>query len=213
MEFIEDQHREYQKAKFDEQSLKSKPFELFAEWFKLAENANIIDPNAFILSTSTKDGKPSSRVVLLKSYDESGFVFFTNYESRKGKEISENPNVAMLFFWDDLEKQIRIEGTAEKISEQESYEYFKTRPYTSKLGSWASHQSQPLSSRFKLIREVAKLMAKYPNPNDVPLPPYWGGYRVRPFSFEFWQGRPSRLHDRFLYKPLNGSWQVQRLSP
>ncbi|HOV92889.1 MAG TPA: pyridoxamine 5'-phosphate oxidase [Candidatus Kapabacteria bacterium] len=213
MKFIEDQHRDYQKSKLDEQSLTAKPFELFTKWFELAKNANIVDPNAFILSTSTTDGKPSSRVVLLKSYDENGFVFFSNYQSRKAREIDENPNVAMLFFWDDLEKQIRIEGVVEKTSEQESYDYFKTRPYTSKLGSWASRQSQPLSNRFKLIREVAKLMAKYPNPNDVPLPPYWGGYRVHPFSFEFWQGRPSRLHDRFLYKLVDDDWKVQRLYP
>ncbi|MCE5305583.1 MAG: pyridoxamine 5'-phosphate oxidase [Chloroherpetonaceae bacterium] len=213
MKFIDDSHREYQKAKFDEQNLKAKPYELFADWFALAKKANIVDPNAFILSTATKDGKPSSRAVLLKSYDENGFVFFSNYESRKGKEMDENPNVAMIFFWDDLEKEIRIEGTVEKISADESYEYFKTRPYTSKLGSWASRQSQPLSSRFKLIREVAKLMVKYPNPNDVPLPPYWGGYRIKPEAFEFWQGRPSRLHDRFLYKLIDGEWKVQRLFP
>ncbi|OGU40196.1 MAG: pyridoxamine 5'-phosphate oxidase [Ignavibacteria bacterium GWB2_35_12] len=211
-ESLSNLRRDYTKGSFSEKTAKENPFEQFKLWFEEVLAAEMLEPTAFVLSTSTKDGKPSSRVLLLKQFDEKGFVFYTNYDSRKGKEIEENPNAAILFFWDKLERQIRIEGKIEKISEVESDKYFQTRPYTSKLGTWASEQSSPLSSRFKLIRQVAQFMAKYPV--NVPLPPNWGGYRLIPDVFEFWQGRESRLHDRLQYnKNENGKWVITRLYP
>lgn len=203
--------RDYKKMSFNESIAKDSPFKQFDIWFKQALDSHFLDPNGFSLSTVNENGRPSSRMVLLKEYDEQGFVFFTNYESRKGKEINDNPFASMLFFWDKLERQIRIEGKIEKVSKQESEDYFETRPYTSRLGAWASKQSQKLNSRFKLMREVVLLMAKYPG--DVPLPPYWGGYRLKPDAFEFWQGRESRLHDRIKYELDNGKWMKSRLYP
>ncbi len=211
MKFINDEHRDYGKNTQEEKVTVNNPIELFEKWFQQAKGSNLLDYNAFVLSTVSKEGQPSSRVLLLKSYNENGFVFFTNYESRKGQELSENPKASMLFFWPQLEKQIRVQGTTEKISPEESYEYFKTRPYTSKVGAWASKQSEPLSSRFHLLREVAVIMMK--NPNEVPLPPFWGGYRLIPDEIEFWQGRPSRLHDRFQYQKDTNGWQIKRLYP
>jgi pyridoxamine 5'-phosphate oxidase len=203
--------RDYKKMSFNENIAHNDPFEQFKIWFEQALDSNFLDPNAFAISTADKNGRPSSRMVLLKEYDSKGFIFYTNYESRKGKEIKENPYASMLFFWDKLERQIRIEGKVERVSEEESYDYFKTRPYTSRLGAWASKQSTQLSSRFKLMKEVAILMAKYPK--DVPLPPYWGGFRLIPDSFEFWQGRESRLHDRIQYNFKDGKWNKIRLYP
>lgn len=203
--------RDYASGSLETEALDKSPIVQFSKWMEDAFNAGFADPNAFSLSTVSSSGKPSSRIVLLKKYDPDGLVFFTNYESRKGLDIAANNNVAMLFFWDNLERQLRIEGKAHKISEKESFDYFKTRDWESKLGAWASKQSQELSSRFKLIRKVAVLAAKYPK--EVPLPPFWGGYRVIPESFEFWQGRKSRLHDRFKYVLENGEWKIKRLYP
>jgi pyridoxamine 5'-phosphate oxidase len=205
------ERRDYKRMSFNENVADNNPFVQFKIWFKQALDSDFLDPNALSLSTADKNGRPSSRMVLLKEYDDKGFIFFTNYDSRKGKEIAENPYASMLFFWDKLERQIRIEGKLEKVSEQESYDYFKTRPYTSRLGAWASKQSTQLSSRFKLMKEVAILMAKYPK--DVPLPPYWGGFRLIPDAFEFWQGRENRLHDRIRYEIENGKWVKKRLYP
>ncbi len=170
-----------------------------------------MDPNAVSLCTASAGGRPSCRIVLLKHFDERGFVFFTNFESRKGSDIAENPQASMLLYWDKFERQIRIAGQVEKISVDETREYFDTRPFTSRLGAWASQQSRPLSSRFKLVREVAKYMVKYPK--NVPVPPHWGGYRIIPDTFEFWQGRESRLHDRFEYRLIDGDWKIERLYP
>jgi pyridoxamine 5'-phosphate oxidase len=204
--------RDYTRGKFDETIAKDNPLEQFREWFEEVLKTDFIEPNAMIVSTANKGGIPSARVVLLKKFDERGFVFYTNYESQKAKEIEENPNVSLLFYWDKLERQVRINGRAEKISREESEEYFRTRPYLSRIGAWASKQSKPLKSRFTLMREVAKLTMKFPF--DVPLPPFWGGYRVVPFYYEFWQGRPSRLHDRIAYTlQPDGSWIKQRLYP
>ncbi|TAL69931.1 MAG: pyridoxamine 5'-phosphate oxidase [Bacteroidetes bacterium] len=209
---ISDIRRDYTKGSFSEKTAKENPFEQFKLWFDEMLKIDMLEPTAFILSTSTKGGKPSSRVLLLKQYDDTGFVFYTNYDSRKGKEIDENPYGAMLFFWDKLERQVRIEGRIEKISSEDSDKYFQTRPYTSRLGTWASEQSSPLSSRFKLIRKVAQFMAKYPL--NVPLPPNWGGYKLLPDVFEFWQGRENRLHDRLQYnKNEEGKWGISRLYP
>ncbi|MCX7909933.1 MAG: pyridoxamine 5'-phosphate oxidase [Ignavibacteria bacterium] len=204
--------RDYSQGKFDESVAKDNPFEQFSEWFTEVLKSNFLEPNAMVLSTVGTNGIPTSRVVLLKKFDDNGFVFYTNYESQKAKDIEENPNVSLLFYWDKLERQVRINGKAEKVPMQESEEYFRSRPYLSRIGAWASKQSQPLRSRFTLMREVAKLTLKFPF--DVPLPPFWGGYRVIPTYFEFWQGRPSRLHDRIAYiLQSDGSWKKQRLYP
>ncbi len=209
---IQSLRRDYSKGSFNEGIAKDNPFEQFKIWFEEVLNGDFLEPNAMVLSTATKDGIPSSRVVLLKKIDNRGFVFFTNYESQKGRELSENPNASLLFYWDKLERQVRINGIVEKISSEESDEYFQTRPYLSKIGSWASKQSQTLASRFALMREVAKLTFKFPQ--YVPLPPFWGGYRLMPSYFEFWQGRESRLHDRISYRlQPNGIWIKQRLYP
>jgi len=203
--------RDYGKEKFDEETANINPFEQFKLWFDDAVNADFLDANAMTLATADKTGKPSARVVLLKNFDERGYVFFTNFESRKGNELKENPFASLLFFWDKLERQIRIEGSIEKITEEESFDYFKTRDYTSRLGAWASEQSRPLSSRFKLMRKVVGYMTKYPK--EVPLPPFWGGYRLIPDVYEFWQGRKSRLHDRIRYFKDGDIWRKERLYP
>lgn len=203
--------RDYSKAALTENSVDQNPFKQFDIWFNEAIGAEMLEPNAMVLSTSNIEGKPSSRVVLLKNFNELGFVFYTNYESRKANEIDENPNASLLFYWDKLERQIRIEGKIEKVSFEESNEYFQSRPYTSRIGAWASKQSNLLKSRFSLMKDVALLMAKYPK--DVPLPPYWGGYRLKPTRFEFWQGRQSRLHDRIQFNFDGDTWKIQRLYP
>ncbi len=204
--------RDYTAGKLDETTAHDNPFEQFRIWFLEVLSQGFIEPNAMVLSTASKSGIPSSRVVLLKKFDERGFVFYTNYESQKGKELAENPYASLLFYWDKLERQIRINGKVEKTSVEESEEYFRTRPYLSRIGAWASKQSSPLRSRFTLMREVARLTLKYPV--DVPLPPFWGGYRLVPNYFEFWQGRQSRLHDRIAYSiQPDGSWKKQRLYP
>ncbi len=210
-ELLKDTHRDYKKSSLDINNLCKNPTEQFNKWFEEAIKAGFPDPNAMCLSTANKNGKPSSRMVLLKDFDNNGFVFYTNYESRKAADIEENPYGALLFFWDVLERQVRIEGRIEKISIEESDKYFQTRPYTSKIGAWASKQSRELRSRFTLLREVAKLMLKYPI--YVPLPPNWGGYRLIPELFEFWQGRPNRLHDRFQYRLIEYNWEIKRLYP
>jgi pyridoxamine 5'-phosphate oxidase len=189
------------------------PFALFEKWFDQAKAAELTDPNAMTLATSTLDGAPSARIVLLKGVDERGFTFFTNYDSRKGREMTANPRVALVFMWHQLERQVRVEGTIEKVTEAESDAYFVTRPLGSRLGAWASEQSQVIPSREFLEAQHAALMEKYPDGN-VPRPPNWGGYRVLPLSIEFWQGRPSRLHDRILFtRRSDGSWERVRLSP
>lgn len=210
-ESLDNLRKDYTKYSFTEKTALKNPFEQFKLWFDDAVNYPMMEPNAMALSTVNSEGKPSSRIVLLKRYDENGFVFFTNYESRKGKELEKNPYASLLFYWDKLERQIRIEGITEKISIVESEDYFQSRPYESRLGAWASKQSEVLPSRFTLIREVAKLLVKYPA--KVPLPPFWGGYRLKPDMFEFWQGRPSRLHDRIRYSYRGGLWVIERLYP
>lgn len=204
---------EYKNKSFNESNAKSNPFDQFQVWFDEMLKSNFVEPTAMILATSSKEGIPNARVVLLKQFDSRGFVFFTNYESKKGLEIQTNPRGCLLFYWDKLARQVRINGNIEKISKEESEEYFETRPYTSRLGAWASKQSRPLKSRFTLIREVVAMMTKYPT--NVPLPPYWGGYRLLPDVYEFWQGRENRLHDRLLYTKSQNSdeWVITRLYP
>ncbi len=203
--------RDYGKSKLDERNLKEDPLEQFKIWMDEALESDILDPNAMTLATADSTGRPTARIVLLKGYDEHGYTFYTNYESKKAQDIEENPYGCLLFFWDQLERQVRINGKIEKMSYEESEKYFDRREYSSQLGAWASKQSQPLPSRITLLRRVAGLAVKYPK--QIPLPPFWGGYRLIPDEYEFWQGRESRLHDRFNYYMENGEWSIQRLYP
>ncbi len=195
-----------------ESDLLNDPVEMFRRWFALAKKARLHQPNAFSIATATPDGVPSSRMVLLKGFDERGFVFYTNYESRKGGELAANQKAALLFFWSELHRQVRIEGSISKVTHEESERYFHSRPRGSQLGAWASHQSRPLASREELMQREKEFERKYAG-QEVPLPPYWGGFRIAPSRFEFWQGRAFRLHDRFTYTRSATGWQTQRLSP
>ena len=189
------------------------PFKQFEEWFQAAVAAEPVLPEAVNLATATREGRLSSRIVLLKDFDERGFVFYTNYESRKGTELAENPNAALVFYWRQLERQICITGTVSKVSREESEAYFRTRPRGSQIGTLTSRQSQVIANREVLESRFQQLMSEYEG-REIPLPSYWGGYRLSPATIEFWQGRPDRLHDRFLYKRQpGGPWQLERLSP
>lgn len=195
-----------------EADLQADPVEMFRRWFALAKRARLHQPNAFCVSTATLAGAPSSRMVLLKGFDARGFVFYTNYESRKGGEIAANGRAAMLFFWSELHRQVRIEGVLARVSREESEAYFHSRPRGSQLGAWASHQSRPLASREELMRREKDFEKQYAG-QVIPLPPYWGGFRLAPETFEFWQGKAYRLHDRFVYTRSGAAWTTQRLSP
>lgn len=196
----------------DESSLLENPIQLFDQWFTAAKQAGIYEHNAMSLATCTSSGAPSVRTVLLKLYDDEGFVFFTNYGSRKSQEIDQNPQVALLFPWVEISRQIRIEGTIRKVSTAESLKYFSSRPRESQLGAWVSQQSELLSSRGLLEQKLLEIRQKF-GEGKVPLPSFWGGYRVIPEAIEFWQGRPHRLHDRFVYRKSGESWAVSRLQP
>jgi pyridoxamine 5'-phosphate oxidase len=188
------------------------PFKQFEKWFKQAEAAIPILPNAMTLATASVNGVPSARVVLLKDFDERGFVFYTNYESPKGKELDENPVAALCFYWAELGRQVRITGSVSRTSREESEAYFHTRPVDSQLGAWASNQSAVISGRGVLESKMEELVRKYEG-KQIPLPPYWGGYRLAPSVIEFWQSRPSRLHDRLRYKRHEREWVIERLAP
>ena len=203
---------EYGLAGLSEADAGDDPFALFRQWFDAALDAQLSDPNAFILATSTPDGKPSARAVLLKALDERGFTFFTNYDSRKGGEIAVNPHVAACFLWHPLERQVRIEGVAEVVTSKESDDYYRVRPLGSRLGAWASPQSAVIAGREFLEVQNAKLKEQFPD-GDPPRPPNWGGYRIIPEVIEFWQGRPSRLHDRIRFRKVAGGWVKDRLAP
>ena len=204
--------REWSSRKLDESNVSSNPFGQFSEWMREAIDADILDPNAMTLATADKSGVPSARIVLLKSIDEKGLVFYTNYESKKAKDLLENPRASVVLFWKELERQIRVIGTVEKISQKESEEYFTTRPYESQIGAWASKQSSELKGRESLEKKFVEIKSKYPE-GKVPLPDFWGGFRIIPEQFEFWQGRPSRLHDRIAYFKEKVKWKIVRLAP
>jgi pyridoxamine 5'-phosphate oxidase len=210
---IGDLRQEYSSRGISEHDLDPDPIEQFRRWFEDAVAAGVREPNAMTLATSTKEGRPSARMVLLKGFDDRGFAFYTNYESRKGSELVENPFAALTLFWVDLERQIRIEGRVELATPAEADAYFATRPLESRLGAWASHQSEVLPSRAMLETRVEELREQFGG-QEVPRPPFWGGFRVVPESIEFWQGRLNRLHDRLRYRRQGSQgWTIERLSP
>lgn len=209
---LADLRREYTLASLDLTEVDPDPFVQFTQWFEEAQRAEVLEPNAMTLATADAAGRPSARVVLLKEVTPRGFVFFTDYRSRKGIELAANPRAGLCFFWKELERQVRIVGTVERLAPEESAAYFGSRPLGSRVGAWASVQSAVIPGRDWLEAEVERVSAAYPD-GDVPLPPHWGGYRVAPEELEFWQGRASRLHDRVRYLPNGGSWRVERLSP
>jgi pyridoxamine 5'-phosphate oxidase len=210
---LEYMRADYRREELDEATCETNPFAQFHKWFLEAQAAELKEPNAMSLATATSRGRPSNRIVLLKEAGEDGFVFYTSYTSRKGLELETNPNCAATFFWAELERQIRIEGRAERVSQEKSERYFRTRPKGSQLGAAASNQSTFLSSRKPLIDRLAVLEKQFADTDEVSMPSYWGGYRIIPDSIEFWQGRPNRLHDRLLYLRDGEIWRVQRLSP
>ncbi len=205
-----DMRHRYEKFELLEQDAGSDPFALFDRWFQLACQDGLIEANAMTLATVNAAGEPEARMVLLKSYGEDGFIFFTNYDSAKGQAIAHNPQVSLLFFWINQERQVRINGQAHKLSVADSTEYFNSRPYGSRIGAWASQQSQVVE-RKTLEQRFEEYAARYPD--AVPKPPHWGGYLVVPSSFEFWQGRPSRMHDRLCYRKAKDQWLMTRLAP
>jgi pyridoxamine 5'-phosphate oxidase len=209
---IADLRKNYTQAGLLESDLIENPVEQFQLWFAQAVAADILEPNAMTLATVTATGKPSARIVLLKAVDDRGFVFYTNYDSQKGVELKQAPHAALVFLWADLERQVRIEGKVELVSEAEATDYFHSRPVSSQLGAWASDQSRVIADRSILERQLAQLELKYHN-QEIPKPPHWGGIRVIPEEIEFWQGRPSRLHDRLRYQLVAGKWQIDRLAP
>lgn len=209
---LADIRRDYSLQELSEGTVDRDPFAQFSTWLEDAINSGGPEPTAMNVATIGLDGRPSSRVVLLKNFDSNGFVFFTNYESRKGIELAANPNCTLHFFWAELERQVNIRGIASRTSIEESEAYFKSRPFESRIGAWASQQSTVIASRDELRRKADEFREKYSD-GDVPLPPFWGGFRVRPERFEFWQGRPSRLHDRICYELVDNNWLISRLSP
>jgi pyridoxamine 5'-phosphate oxidase len=204
--------KDYQLQSLSESDVKQDPIEQFGKWWDEAVASAIDEVNAMTLSTVTAEGKPSARIVLLKGFDQKGFVFFTNYESNKGEQLSVNPFASLVFFWKELERQVRIEGICEKVSEQESDDYFHSRPIGSQLGACASPQSRIIESRLIIENNLEKLQDQYKD-TEIPRPAHWGGYRIVPNSIEFWQGRSSRLHDRVKYLNVNQSWKIVRLAP
>ena len=202
---------EYKRGELDEAHAGADPIAQFSLWWDEAAAAQVREANAMTLATADAGGKPAARTVLLKGFDAAGFVFFTNYESRKGAELAANARAALLFFWPELERQVRIDGAVERVSEAESDEYFRSRPLASRIGAWASPQSQTIPSKAWLIARVAEMALRHAAAPRRP--PHWGGYRVVPNAIEFWQGRPSRLHDRLLYTRRDTAWSRQRLAP
>lgn len=204
---------EYKRDSLDQTDLCSSPFAQFEKWFRQARDSQVLEINAMQLATATTAGRPSVRTVLMKAFDEQGFVFYTNYGSQKAREITENPLVSALFFWKELERQVEITGKVEKVATSDSLKYFLSRPKGSQLGAWVSPQSSIIESRQFLEQKLAEMKHKF-SQGDIPLPDYWGGFRIIPDTVEFWQGRPNRLHDRFEYR-VNASqnWDITRLAP
>ena len=213
MPSIETRH-DYDKDQLDESAVAPDPFAQFQAWFDAATAADVPEPNAMVVATASAEGRPSSRVVLLRGFDPRGFCFYTNYESRKGSDLAANPYASCVWFWQGMERQIRVEGSVEKVEPAESDDYWRGRPRMSKLGAWVSDQSQAVESRQALETEMEHLQQRFPG-DDIPRPPHWGGFRVVPTVVEFWQGRRSRLHDRVVYRRADrdAAWEIVRLSP
>lgn len=204
--------RDYLREELNEERVEEHPIDQFMIWFEQALSADLLDANAMILSTATKEGIPSSRVVLLKGVDKEGFRFYTNYNSRKGRELSVNPQAAVCFYWSALERQVRIEGSVKKMGQEQSRAYFKQRPRMSQIGAWVSRQSAQVSSREVLEKQFREIEKKFKG-GEVPLPDFWGGFVLQPQQIEFWQGRKGRMHDRICYKGAGENWEIVRLSP
>ena len=202
----------YSLKELSEESVSSNPIEQFTIWMNEAIESKLLEPNAMILATASKKGIPSARTVLLKGFDEKGFVFYTNYKSSKARDLDENPNAALLFLWAELERQIRISGKVVQVSREVSEHYFRSRPREHQLGTWASWQSRVLENRNELEKRFEEMKKRFED-KEIPLPPFWGGYQVIPQRIEFWQGRESRLHDRICYTLIDGKWKIERLSP
>lgn len=209
---LADIRQEYSREGLSKEKVSTDPFSQFETWINEALSAEVNEPTAMTLSTVDAECRPSSRVVLLKGFDANGFVFYTNYNSRKGRQLVDNPFAAINFFWPELERQINISGRTSKVSPEESDEYFDSRPLTSRVGAWASDQSEKIDSRTVIMKKAAKLLIKYAI-GHVPRPPHWGGFRLVPDRIEFWQGRPSRLHDRICFERNGDAWEISRLSP
>jgi pyridoxamine 5'-phosphate oxidase len=209
---IADLRKNYTQAGLLETDASTDPFQQFKIWFEQAVAANLLEPNAMTLATVTAEGKPSARIVLLKGFDDRGFVFYTNYNSQKGSELQQCPNAALVFLWGDLERQVRIEGKVELVDITEATAYFHSRPASSQLGAWASAQSTVIADRSVLETKLQELELEYAD-REIPKPAHWGGFRVIPQEIEFWQGRPSRLHDRLRYQLVDGEWRLDRLAP
>ena len=210
--FVTTIRRDYSQKLFDEDSALENPFEQFEIWLSEAIAANVFEPNAMVLATANKQGKPTSRIVLLRGFDAEGFTFFTNYDSRKSKEIEGNPQASLLFFWAEIERQVRIDGVASKTAPEVSDSYFATRPRASQIGAWISPQSEVIENRGILEKKYAET-AKQWEGKVIQRPPNWGGFVVKPEIFEFWQGRESRLHDRLVYTKAETGWEIKRLAP
>jgi pyridoxamine 5'-phosphate oxidase len=209
--YINNLRHDFSRQTLDEKDVDPSPIRQFEKWFREAVDSKVNEPNAMTVSTASPTGMPSSRILLLRNFSEEGFVFYTNYKSRKGGEILQNPQACLLFFWPELERQVRVEGRLQMQSAESSDLYFSTRPRSSKLGAWTSAQSSVIASRAVLEEEYKKLDASFPE--EVPRPPHWGGYELKPTSIEFWQGRPGRLHDRILYSICQEGWKIERLAP
>lgn len=206
--------KEYEQGALDEVTVDRDPIRQFAAWYDAAVAAGVPEPEAMTLSTATPDGRPSARVVLLRGFDAAGFCFFTNYDSRKGRELAANPHAAVTFHWADLERQVRIEGRVTRTTAAESDAYFRTRPSTSRIGAWSSPQSEVIADRAALEALFERFRAEHPDDASIPRPPNWGGFRLVPERMEFWQGRPSRLHDRLVFRRTDrGTWDLSRLAP